>query len=236
MAINTLHTKSWLSAGTVGVDWTRYSQPRLHDGSHYYPSLHAWRPRQGLAEAVSERQAFPCVILLQIPLVLKLIEVRCPASTSLPIYPAGPSYISAARRRLKNLSFAEDDAHMASHHASLAASRAAEDGAELYPGLGEEKEDRRLLEMDAKEWKKQDHYAVLGLSDLRYLATNDQIIVARGCFWVTPSADNSLIQRSTYRQTAARSSATTQTRRPAARLAPTTTTSSSASKRRLKSS
>lgn len=33
--------------------------------------------------------------------------------------------------------------------------------------------------LDPKEWKKQDHYEVLGLSALRYKATDDQIKIAR---------------------------------------------------------
>jgi DnaJ family protein C protein 2 len=36
-----------------------------------------------------------------------------------------------------------------------------------------------LLASDPKEWKKQDHYAVLGLGNLRYKATEDHIRVAR---------------------------------------------------------
>jgi DnaJ family protein C protein 2 len=50
-------------------------------------------------------------------------------------------------------SFAEDDAAVAEEQAHLAKVKAAEEGDELYPGLGEEKEERHLLEMDAKEWK-----------------------------------------------------------------------------------
>lgn len=38
-----------------------------------------------------------------------------------------------------------------------------------------EPEDPLLLQRDAKDWKGQDHYAVLGLSKLRYRATPDQI-------------------------------------------------------------
>ena len=68
-------------------------------------------------------------------------------------------------------------------------------------GVGDEEETEDLLTLDAKEWKvgiyfesiievvlitrfliqKQDHYAVLGLSHLRYKATDEQIKIARGC-------------------------------------------------------
>ncbi|KAG8735064.1 Ribosome-associated chaperone, partial [Ceratobasidium sp. 423] len=49
---------------------------------------------------------------------------------------------------------------------------------ELYRGIGDEEESEELLMRDPKEWKGQDHYAVLGLSHLRYKATQDQIKVA----------------------------------------------------------
>ncbi|KAI8325110.1 DnaJ-domain-containing protein, partial [Martensiomyces pterosporus] len=40
----------------------------------------------------------------------------------------------------------------------------------------DEEETEEMLSMDPKEWKEQDHYAVLGLSKLRYRATLDDII------------------------------------------------------------
>jgi DnaJ family protein C protein 2 len=45
--------------------------------------------------------------------------------------------------------------------------------------VGDEPESKELLLLDPKEWKKQDHYEVLGLSALRYKATDDQIKIAR---------------------------------------------------------
>jgi len=45
-------------------------------------------------------------------------------------------------------------------------------------GVGDEEESPELLARDAKEWKGQDHYAVLGLSKFRYKATQDQIKIA----------------------------------------------------------
>ena len=57
------------------------------------------------------------------------------------------------------------------------------EGEEQYPGLGEEEESKEILASDPKEWKKQDHYAVLGLGKLRYMATDDHIKVARECFY-----------------------------------------------------
>ncbi|EGN92152.1 hypothetical protein SERLA73DRAFT_147596 [Serpula lacrymans var. lacrymans S7.3] len=45
-------------------------------------------------------------------------------------------------------------------------------------GVGEEEEPEELLLQDPKEWKKQDHYQVLGLSHLRHKATPAQIKIA----------------------------------------------------------
>jgi DnaJ family protein C protein 2 len=49
--------------------------------------------------------------------------------------------------------------------------------------VGDEPESKELLLLDPKEWKKQDHYEVLGLSALRYKATDDQIKIARAFFF-----------------------------------------------------
>ncbi|KDQ54122.1 hypothetical protein JAAARDRAFT_135841, partial [Jaapia argillacea MUCL 33604] len=45
-------------------------------------------------------------------------------------------------------------------------------------GVGDEDETEELLFLDPKEWKKQDRYAVLGLSHLRYKANDAQIKIA----------------------------------------------------------
>ncbi|BEJ11699.1 hypothetical protein CspHIS471_0201590 [Cutaneotrichosporon sp. HIS471] len=94
------------------------------------------------------------------------------------VYPAGPSYISYARRELLQLSFAECDEATSSARAAAAAKAKAGEAEVLFPGLGEEDEAAQLLASDPKEWKKQDHYAVLGLGHLRYKATDDHIKVA----------------------------------------------------------
>lgn len=94
------------------------------------------------------------------------------------VYPAGPSYISYARRELLQLSFEEDDKATSSARAAAAALKLANAEEVLFPGLGEEQEHKDLLAADPKEWKKQDHYGVLGLGDLRYTATDDHIKVA----------------------------------------------------------
>ncbi|WWD20472.1 hypothetical protein CI109_104948 [Kwoniella shandongensis] len=100
------------------------------------------------------------------------------APSSLPLYPAGPSFISAARREILQRTFEQDDAEItASREAAKAAQQDASDG-NPFPGLGEEEEDSHVLAQDPKEWKKQDHYAVLGLGHLRYKASEDHIRVA----------------------------------------------------------
>jgi hypothetical protein len=91
---------------------------------------------------------------------------------------AGPSYAEHARRAAKNLSFDAHDAHLAAEAARLAA-LAGPEAAEDDLGVGEEEESLALRELDPKEWKKQDHYAVLGLSALRWRATDEQIKIAR---------------------------------------------------------
>lgn len=98
---------------------------------------------------------------------------------SLPLYPAGPSFIASARRHLLQRSFAEDDLAVTASRDQAAAAQAGVDGVDPYPGLGEEQEDAGVLASDPKEWKKQDHYAVLGLGHLRYTANDEQVKVAR---------------------------------------------------------
>lgn len=112
-----------------------------------------------------------------------------PTSTSklskpveLPVYPAGPSFISSARRQILQRTYEQDDkAVLASREAQAKLQNSGGEG-DLYPGLGEEQEDAQTLAYDPKEWKKQDHYAVLGLGNLRYIATEDHIRVARKLF------------------------------------------------------
>ena len=101
------------------------------------------------------------------------------APTSLQVYPAGPSYISAARRQILQRTFAQDDEATLASHAARQADVKANGEEDLYPGLGEEEESATVLACDPKEWKKQDHYAILGLGGLRYTANDEQIKVAR---------------------------------------------------------
>ncbi|EPQ29492.1 uncharacterized protein PFL1_02711 [Pseudozyma flocculosa PF-1] len=92
------------------------------------------------------------------------------------LFPVGPAFVGYKRRELKQIDFATDDQHEADRLAAEAANASNGDDAEV--DVGDEPESQDLLERDPKEWKSQDHYAVLGLSNLRWKATQDHIKVA----------------------------------------------------------
>ncbi|KAH8112260.1 DnaJ-domain-containing protein [Phellopilus nigrolimitatus] len=92
------------------------------------------------------------------------------------LLPVGPAYLSHVRRSIHNHSFEEHDKHEAERRQRE--DSVDTDGLEDDLGLIEEEETEELLSLDPKEWKKQDHYAVLGLSSLRYNATQHQIKIA----------------------------------------------------------
>ncbi|KAI0313418.1 DnaJ domain-containing protein, partial [Amylostereum chailletii] len=93
------------------------------------------------------------------------------------LIPAGPAYLAHVRRAVHNLTFEEHDKHVEEEKKRLEGLNGSA-GGEDDLGVGEEEEPEELLSLDPKEWKKQDHYAVLGLSHLRYRATADQIKIA----------------------------------------------------------
>ncbi|TFK53243.1 DnaJ-domain-containing protein [Heliocybe sulcata] len=93
------------------------------------------------------------------------------------LLPAGPAYLAHVRRAVHNLSFEEHDKHAEEERKRLEALDG-NGGIEDDLGVGDEPEGEDLLSLDPKEWKKQDHYAVLGLSHLRYKATDAQIKIA----------------------------------------------------------
>ncbi|WWC66032.1 uncharacterized protein I303_108654 [Kwoniella dejecticola CBS 10117] len=100
------------------------------------------------------------------------------APKQLPVYPAGPSFIGSARRQILQRSFEEDDKHILSARQKADAAKEDKGDGLAFPGLGEEEEPSHVLSQDPKEWKKQDHYAVLGLGHLRYKAHDEHIRVA----------------------------------------------------------
>jgi len=111
------------------------------------------------------------------------------------LFPVGPAYLAHVRRKVRDLTFEAHDRHEEEQNRLAGGSSPDEIIDDL--GVGDEEEDEDLLSQDPKEWKvgsfppfngtwaliletqKQDHYAVLGLSHLRYKATNEQIKIAR---------------------------------------------------------
>ena len=114
------------------------------------------------------------------------------------LFPVGSAYLAHVRRKIHDLTFEAHDKHEEERNRLAGGSSSDEIIDDL--GVGDEEEDEDLLSLDPKEWKaryshlqrsvrphshlyheikKQDHYAVLGLSHLRYTATNEQIKIAR---------------------------------------------------------
>ncbi|TBU36733.1 hypothetical protein BD309DRAFT_995472 [Dichomitus squalens] len=94
------------------------------------------------------------------------------------LLPVGEAYLAHVRRAVHKLTFEEHDKHTEEERKRLEALNGAGASVEDDLGVGDEEETEDLLLLDAKEWKKQDHYAVLGLSHLRYRATEEQIKIA----------------------------------------------------------
>ncbi|KAG0025326.1 hypothetical protein BGZ82_010085 [Podila clonocystis] len=94
------------------------------------------------------------------------------APTKASIQPAGRHFLAHARRHIHSRTFSEDEKVVSEAEAAAKAALKDEDegGSE-----GDEPEDPAMLKRDPKDWKDQDQYAVLGLSKLRYRATEDQI-------------------------------------------------------------
>ncbi|KAJ8472635.1 hypothetical protein ONZ51_g8395 [Trametes cubensis] len=90
----------------------------------------------------------------------------------------GQAYLAHVQRAVHKLSFEEHDKHAEEERKRLEALNGNGAGPEDDLGVGDEEETEDLLSLDPKEWKKQDHYAVLGLSHLRYKATEEQIKIA----------------------------------------------------------
>ncbi|KAI1361915.1 DnaJ domain-containing protein [Xylaria arbuscula] len=89
------------------------------------------------------------------------------ASTQRTIEPVGPHFLAHARRARHKRTFSEDDRILAQERAQKVEK---DDESEES-----EAEDPMMLQREAKDWKSQDHYQVLGLSKYRWKATEDQI-------------------------------------------------------------
>ncbi|KGQ09789.1 putative J domain-containing protein 1c [Beauveria bassiana D1-5] len=88
-------------------------------------------------------------------------------ATQRSIEPVGPHFLAHARRARHKRTFSEDDRIQAQESA-----KKTEDADESEE---EEEEDAMLLQREAKDWKTQDHYKILGLSKYRWKATEEQI-------------------------------------------------------------
>ncbi|KAI9745082.1 MAG: hypothetical protein M1818_001360 [Claussenomyces sp. TS43310] len=88
-------------------------------------------------------------------------------ATQRSIEPVGPHFLAHARRARHKRTFSEDD--------RIQAQQAVKKVEDDDDGDISEPEDPMMLSRDAKDWKGQDHYAVLGLSKYRHKATEEQI-------------------------------------------------------------
>ncbi|KAF2006982.1 zuotin [Amniculicola lignicola CBS 123094] len=83
------------------------------------------------------------------------------------IEPVGPHFLAHARRKRHKRTFSEDDRIQA----QVNVKKVEDDDA----GEISEPEDPLMLQRQAKDWKGQDHYAILGITRYRWRATEDQI-------------------------------------------------------------
>ncbi|GLI74829.1 zuotin [Penicillium ochrochloron] len=83
------------------------------------------------------------------------------------IEPVGPHFLAHARRKRHARTFSEDERIQAQQNVKKTEDEEDEDISE--------DEDPMMLARDAKDWKAQDHYAVLGLTKYRWRATPEQI-------------------------------------------------------------
>ncbi|KAH7139228.1 DnaJ domain-containing protein [Dendryphion nanum] len=89
------------------------------------------------------------------------------SATDRNIEPVGPHFLAHARRKRHKRTFSEDDRIQAQSNVKKVED---DDAGEIS-----EPEDPVMLQREAKDWKGQDHYAVLGISRYRHKATEDQI-------------------------------------------------------------
>ncbi|KAL4867613.1 hypothetical protein BDV12DRAFT_171015 [Aspergillus spectabilis] len=89
------------------------------------------------------------------------------AATQRNLEPVGPHFLAHARRKRHHRTFSEDERIQAQQNVKKTEEDEDEDISE--------DEDPMMLQRDAKDWKSQDHYAVLGLTKYRWRATPEQI-------------------------------------------------------------
>jgi len=88
-----------------------------------------------------------------------------------PVEPVGPAFLAHARRIIRQRTFSEDERD----EAALRAQNAASKGNPEDDEFGVVVETEEMLTHDPKDWKSFDQYAALGLQNLRWRATEDQI-------------------------------------------------------------
>ncbi|KAG0306678.1 hypothetical protein BGZ97_000658 [Linnemannia gamsii] len=91
------------------------------------------------------------------------------------IEPVGPMYLAHARRKLFNRTFSEDEEHLAQSAAEAAAAAKLLEDAESADDHDIEPDHKDDLRRDAKDWKSQDHYRLLGLGTARWRANHSMI-------------------------------------------------------------
>ncbi|KAF9115325.1 hypothetical protein BGX27_008205 [Mortierella sp. AM989] len=94
------------------------------------------------------------------------------------IEPVGPQYLAHARRKLFNRTFSEDEEHVTKAEDEAAAAAAAaklSTDADNMLNFDIEPDHKDDLKRDAKEWKTQDHYRMLGLGTVRWRASPELI-------------------------------------------------------------
>jgi DnaJ family protein C protein 2 len=89
------------------------------------------------------------------------------SATQRTLEPIGPYFLAHARRARHKRTFSEDDRIQAQERAKKVEDN---DDSEIS-----EPEDPMMLQREAKDWKQQDHYKVLGLAKYRWKATEEQI-------------------------------------------------------------
>ncbi|PGH14933.1 hypothetical protein AJ80_05746 [Polytolypa hystricis UAMH7299] len=83
------------------------------------------------------------------------------------VEPVGPHFLAHARRKRHQRTFSEDDRITAKENVKKVEQEEEDEISEA--------EDPMMLQRDAKDWKGQDHYAVLGLSKHRFRATPEMV-------------------------------------------------------------
>ncbi|CAO3574810.1 unnamed protein product [Mortierella alpina] len=91
------------------------------------------------------------------------------------IEPVGPQYLAHARRKIYRRTFSEDEEHVAKAQAEAAAAAQLAEDAENIHEFEIEPDHKDDLRRDAKDWKSQDHYRLLGLGSIRWRATRGMI-------------------------------------------------------------